>query len=1193
MYRATIHLAVGTRASAHSVTAPGRAEAREVLADFAHAAGYPDVLVDDRVVPDPWTPWSSWSRQHSVACLGGGISPAPADGTNRGSSRLFIRRGPDSGFCFDVPRGTWSCGRGRADVPIADPYLSRRGVQIESAPQTLTVDGAEVRSGPVRVGTTEFAAVGDAPVPEPRDIAWPRLAEPAPPSPPTWIAFAAPIVLGIVLAVVMRMWWFLLFSASAPLTAWLTWRVGVRRHRRECVEALRAHRRAVRAAVAELRQAADQCLAAAEATVRSRTHLRIGRGRVALPAQVVFPDGRPPPISGGSDDSAGTAEITPEQVLPDAEPCSDRARIGEPDPLRVVVADAPLFAEASSPLDVSGDSAHVAGVARSIAHQLLSQGRRIVWDGTDLPPELTGWMTAAADARDEDVVLSLSSDSGHAVLRVRTAHSIDETAELTAEVGGCPRISAATRETRAPVLGAPLSGPAEIHTVSPASFIRILRSAGVRPPEGSADDTAPDLPDLIPLTTRRPLRAAIGSSPQAGAHPGEDVVFADLAESGPHALVAGTTGSGKSVLLRTWISSLMAVHSPEELRFVLLDFKGGAAFAPFAASAHTDALLTDLDRAGAARAVTAVRAEVTRRERVLAASGSDDIDAHNRNGSARLPHLVVVIDELHVIASSDPTVIADIESLTALGRSLGIHLILATQRPAGVITAQMRANISLRICLRVRDESESRDVIDVPDAASLPASFPGAAVIADAAGRRRFRCAMPTAGEAAITIRRLGEEAPPTAIPVETRSAVDDLPQGGPAHEVVLPPLPASLTGGSASALGIVDRPDMTAQPTWRLESCGSAVVIGRRGSGKTSALARIAEAAVAVGEAVVVLCSAGDSRRLADARCPHTDRRGFLTLAPEALWALDYLIAHARTSGRAVRWIVDDWESSASSAETAAPMRRLEEALTSGQCGRFAVAAHRRILSQPIGTLAEAKLLLSPADPDDAVYFGLARGRFPADMPPGRAVLRAPGVAAERDGADVQTALPSAPLVDGNAEPEAGHPLWAGFRPQRASPDGQTAGALIGHGPCGEEIRWATGHGDDVLVVRAQSADDATAFADAWANAAGGCPVLDDPTGTDAAVLAECLHASAPCIVVLPFHRAGRPSQFDRGNDLGPVVLIGARTESDLLCGGRRGLGILPDLEPTDDAASGPRLAWFLTHDSSTPIRLVDSRVR
>ncbi|HEX5534919.1 MAG TPA: FtsK/SpoIIIE domain-containing protein [Actinomycetales bacterium] len=212
----------------------------------------------------------------------------------------------------------------------------------------------------------------------------------------------------------------------------------------------------------------------------------------------------------------------------------------------------------------------------------------------------------------------------------------------------------------------------------------------------------------------------------------------DLRLDGPHALVGGTTGSGKSELLQTLIASLAASNRPDELGFVLVDYKGGSAFADCARLPHTLGLVTDLDEDLTRRALESLTAEVTRRERLLSEHGAKDLDDYQalvdaaaggvQGAPPRLGRLVLVIDEFRVLAEELPDFLDGLVRIAAVGRSLGIHLVLATQRPGGIVSADIKANVNLRIALRVRDSADSVDVVDVPEAATISERTPGRAL---------------------------------------------------------------------------------------------------------------------------------------------------------------------------------------------------------------------------------------------------------------------------------------------------------------------------------------------------------------------------------------------------------------------------------------------------------------------------------
>jgi S-DNA-T family DNA segregation ATPase FtsK/SpoIIIE len=211
----------------------------------------------------------------------------------------------------------------------------------------------------------------------------------------------------------------------------------------------------------------------------------------------------------------------------------------------------------------------------------------------------------------------------------------------------------------------------------------------------------------------------------------------DLATDGPHMLVGGTTGSGKSELLQTLVVSLALANRPVDLALVLLDYKGGSAFSRCGQLPHTAGVVTDLDGHMADRALASLRAELSHRERALARVGATDLDEYRRlrgPGDEALGRLVVVIDEFRALADELPDFLEGMVRLAAVGRSLGVHLVLATQRPAGVVSADIKANVNLRIALRVRDRADSEDVIEAADAAGIGEHLRGRAIARSGGG---------------------------------------------------------------------------------------------------------------------------------------------------------------------------------------------------------------------------------------------------------------------------------------------------------------------------------------------------------------------------------------------------------------------------------------------------------------------------
>jgi S-DNA-T family DNA segregation ATPase FtsK/SpoIIIE len=233
--------------------------------------------------------------------------------------------------------------------------------------------------------------------------------------------------------------------------------------------------------------------------------------------------------------------------------------------------------------------------------------------------------------------------------------------------------------------------------------------------------TGPYAPERLPRKAGS-LRAVVGQSP-VGHH------ALDLRTDGPHALVGGTTGAGKSELLQSWILSLAAAHSPQRVNFLLVDYKGGAAFADCVDLPHCIGLVTDLSPHMVRRALTSLRAELRYREEILAEHNAKDLQALEAQGYAGAPpSLVIVVDEFAALATDVPEFVDGMVDVAQRGRSLGLHLILATQRPAGVIKGNLRANTNLRLALRMADEEDSTDILGVPVAASFDPSIPGRAM---------------------------------------------------------------------------------------------------------------------------------------------------------------------------------------------------------------------------------------------------------------------------------------------------------------------------------------------------------------------------------------------------------------------------------------------------------------------------------
>lgn len=331
------------------------------------------------------------------------------------------------------------------------------------------------------------------------------------------------------------------------------------------------------------------------------------------------------------------------------------------------------------------------------------------------------------------------------------------------------------------------------------------------------------LPDA-PAPAHGGLPAVIGLE-------GGDPFVVDLVADGPHAVVAGVTGSGKSELLITWILALCATHSTREVTFLLADFKGGTAFDVLAPLPHVTGVITDLDGAGARRAIESLRAEVRWREAELARAGARDV----LDRRVDLPRLVIVVDEFAALLGEHPELHAVFTDVAARGRALGMHLVLGTQRPSGVVRESLLANCPLRISLRVTDPADSRAVIGTDAASTLPGGPDG-----------RGRALVRGAADIAAHRVRIALSTPADAIAASSR------PSGAPPRRPWLPDLPRRIDledlipladpPEDLILLGLADEPEQQRQrPVGIRVDDRGLLVVGSAGSGKSTALRTLA----------------------------------------------------------------------------------------------------------------------------------------------------------------------------------------------------------------------------------------------------------------------------------------------------------------------------------------------------------------
>ncbi|MFJ7419836.1 type VII secretion protein EccCa [Streptomyces uncialis] len=425
---------------------------------------------------------------------------------------------------------------------------------------------------------------------------------------------------------------------------------------------------------------------------------------------------------------------------------------------------------------------------------------------------------------------------------------------------------------------------------------------------GVTDPAALDLDRLwAPRGERDFLRVPIGVDDRHGP------VLLDLKESsqlgmGPHGLCVGATGSGKSELLRTLVLALVATHSPEQLAMVLVDYKGGATFAPFAELPHVAGVITNLEnQAGLVERVhTSLAGEVKRRQQVLKDAGNvADIGhyaalrAERRPDLEPLPHLFVVIDEFGELLTAKPDFIDLFLSIGRIGRSIGVHLLLSSQRIEGGKLKGLDTYLSYRLGLRTFSPDESRTVLDTTDAFHLP-PLPGFGYLkVDTSAYTRFKAGYVSGRYRGPLLDKTEEEGPlalayptyntladsaggaegpgaedsrPAATVRETGPTVlsvmvDQLKGAAPpARRIWLPPLPDALSLDTAAGplgadehgmrlgdrrgapmkvpLGVLDAPARQWRGPWELDltvAGGHTAVIGGPQSGKTTLLRTLA----------------------------------------------------------------------------------------------------------------------------------------------------------------------------------------------------------------------------------------------------------------------------------------------------------------------------------------------------------------
>ena len=706
---------------------------------------------------------------------------------------LLTHSGPGAGSAFRIQRGRYCIGRGSFDISLPDPGMSREQAFLEVSSTALKlravgranpvfVDDQPVQqkiitsSSLVRCGNSTFTVVTDSgPFPEisvdagrsidvPLEVphvsrAGNRLA--------MALAAGLPLIAGIGLAVATGIWMYLGFTAISAISLLVPLIAGQKGRRERRLAVARAvqqdieRRRQCSPSAAELmaavhqaskvgqlttEPAADHAVVAAAAVspaginkgparISSQSHdvwLRLGTTQAAANMRLVPDDPQFQPPSIGS--AAMTLDPKHSVVTLRGNPDHTEAL------LRFVLMQIASFSgSAETPVIIFGRAGRLPLSARFLPRVTLTSTLTTVVAALQRANgKLNGMLIMLNDpSNDQEFVSDLLKTAQTAAWRVIRCSVRSELSGGVIEISpsGTTGYFEADGERRHFI---PDLVPAEVFD----NFCRRARGTAFGEGFGMSNPIPEEcsLADLLPYGQRRVLRRWADASKQAGltAVLGKgqrgQLTF-DFKLDGPHLLVAGTTGSGKSELLRTLVASLALSESPDRTTFLFFDFKGGSGLRPLAGLPHCVGLLTDLSKHHLDRALVSLRGEIRRREELFATANVSDLAEYRRLAVAsdpNIPYLVLVIDEFRMLVDEAPGSLRELMRVATIGRSLGIHLVMATQRPQGALSADIRANVTSSIALRVQSEADSMDIINSKAAASISVEAPGRAYLAKA-----------------------------------------------------------------------------------------------------------------------------------------------------------------------------------------------------------------------------------------------------------------------------------------------------------------------------------------------------------------------------------------------------------------------------------------------------------------------------
>lgn len=677
--------------------------------------------------------------------------------TQRATSDVWIvaTKGPDCGPHLLLTRGRYSIGRGDCDLSTSDPGLSRHHADLVvdktcisllhvTGPTTFECSGTEQKPRLLGVGdefslgNTTFKifstrAAANGRYSHDRAAPWPPtvtlLPRPASGSRP-WLMMATaalPLVIGIILALTMESWFFLAFSAFGLVTGGVPAVIELSARRR-------LRRRINGTSTQRVREIEDLVppvgLQVLYSLVRTGTStyprqqiqvshpVRLGEGKVLPPVTLDPASERGP------------------QILP----------ISGPVILTVSAREVGIL---------SGTTAALGPLIRSVVLQLargctLANSTLLIVGKTDCLPTEVRFMSSVSASSDVDKAIGQLPElqTSSVVLTTFGTTGTDRLAAAISDIGdhGHPPAlimmlptSDRTADWSLDVADSRLRRSGEEIIVSLDGISSSTLSQACLATQGELQLPTSDdhqcTGGATPEPQRRisaPIIAWQGSTEssllsQFGSWEGNPVSL-DFVHDGPHVLVAGTTGSGKSELLKAMTLDLICRYGPDQLSMLLLDFKGGATLGPYAETPHCQTLVTDLNAESGERVLDGLRVELQRRESLFREVKAEDYLRYRgivSPSAAPLPRLLVVVDEFRILSDELPDAVPELMRIATVGRSLGVHLLLATQRPQGVVTVSMRANINTVITLRLLSSLDSNEILGTSAAAELPASLPG------------------------------------------------------------------------------------------------------------------------------------------------------------------------------------------------------------------------------------------------------------------------------------------------------------------------------------------------------------------------------------------------------------------------------------------------------------------------------------